>query len=494
MNIGSIIKEQLYDKRMNSAMGAVLLALSSIGLAWAIAFFNLPFAFIVPSLILAASLLFFILLEPELGFYFAVIFAFLHSYVLFILLRAYAIKPGFLIDSSIWLTAFSLLLNKARHKTGGWLYFGSPTSIANFFYFIFFVLEIANPDKPAVMGWVMDFRRELSIMLLFYVSLEIFTDMGFFRRFMRFWLIIATASAFYGCIQQFVGFLPAEKAFIFMSQEIFLLIYVDGHFRKFSIFPDPTAFGIFMGLSAVFFLSLLSGPFSSRKKITYFLCSVVMIMGMLFSGTRTAYAMIPLGFLIFCVMTLNRRESVYVIVSGALTLAFILFVPLHNPTLDRVRTLFMGSEDPSMNIRNVHRKQIQPFIHGHPIGAGIATVGVKGKIYNPGGPIAGFPPDSELLSRALEIGYVGLLVFMLKFFLPMIAGVQGYFKARDPEIKSYLIGLVAMFFSVVMSLYSQEISLYTSMFLAILSALIIKLIWFDRGQETAVPAQPLRKR
>lgn len=483
MNLSSIIKEQLITKRMNSALGCILLSAVSILMAWMIAYFNLPGAIILPAMLLGLFLLFFVILEPEFGFYFAILFAFFHSFLLFILLRAYTVKPGLLIDSSVWITAISLLIFKSRNKSTGWALYGSATSLVYIAYFLFFILEIVNPDHPSLLGWVMEFRRELSIFLLFYISLEVFRDLTVFRRFISFWLTLATICALYGCAQQIFGFIPGEKAFIFLSQDVLLRIYVDGHFRRFSIFPDPTSFGIFMGFSAIFFLSQLSGPVSPGKKITYFCCSLVMIAGMLFSGTRTAYAMIPVGFFIFCIMTLNRKESIYVIAIGALTLLFILFAPVHNPTLERLRTLFLGSSDPSMNIRNVHRKQIQPFIQAHPIGAGIATAGVKGKQFNPGGPLAGFPPDSELLGRGLELGYLGLIIYMLKLFIPMLTGLNGYFAAKDAEIKSYLISLVAVFFSIVMSLYSQEISLYTSVFLSILSAFIIKLIRFD----TATP-------
>lgn len=481
MNISTLLKEQLIVKRMNSALGCIILSVLSIFLSWLIAYYNFPLAIIFPSLLLGLFLLFFIVLEPEFGFYFAILFAFFHSFILFILLRAYTIKPGLLIDSSVWLTTISLLIYKARNKFIGWASYTSPTSFAFIGYFSFFILEIANPDHPALLGWLMEFRRELSIFLLFYISLEIFKDLNIVRRFVKFWLILATACAIYGCIQEVFGFLPGEKAFIFVSQDVLFRIYVDGHFRKFSIFPDPTSFGIFMGFSSVFFLSQLFNPAAKTKRILYLSCCLIMILAMLFSGTRTAYAMIPAGFFIFCIMTLNRKESIYVIVFGVITLIFILFAPIHNYTIQRLRTVFMGSNDPSMNIRNVHRKQIQPFIQSHPIGAGIATSGVKGKQYNPGGPIAGFPPDSELLGRGLELGYLGLIVYMLKLFIPMIASLSGYFSGRDPEIKAYLISLVAVFFSIILSLFSQEESLYTSIFLSILSALIIRLLFFDRS-------------
>lgn len=472
---------------MNSALGCLVLSLLSIFLSWLIAYYNFPVAIIFPALLLGLFLLFFIILEPEFGFYFAILFAFFHSFILFILLRAYTIKPGLLIDSSVWLTTISLLIYKARNKFIGWSSYNSPTSWAFIAYFVYFILEIANPDHPALLGWLMEFRRELSIFLLFYISLEIFKDLNIVRRFIKFWLVLATACAIYACAQEKFGFLPGEKTFIFASQDVLLRIYIDGHFRKFSIFPDPTSFGIFMGFSSVFFLSQLSNPAAKQKRIIYFSCCLVMILGMLFSGTRTAYAMIPVGFFIFCIMTLNRKESIYVIVIGSLTVLFILFAPINNYTIQRLRTVFMGSSDPSMNIRNVHRKQIQPFIQVHPIGAGIATSGVKGKLFNPGGPLAGFPPDSELLGRGLELGYLGLIVFMLKLLTPMLASLNGYFSGKDPEIRAYLISLVAVFFSIILSLFSQEESLYTTVFLSILSAMILRLLIFDRAMPTKSP-------
>lgn len=480
-SILTIVKEQLILKRMNTVQGWLILSSLSILIAWIIARLNYPDAFMVPALIAGAGLLFFILLKPEAGFYFTILFSFLHTFILFILLRAYTIKPGFAIDLSIWVTTFSILINKARKRDSTWNYYGSSTSLSLVIYLIFILIEVFNPEKPTFTGWIAEFRREISIFFLFYISLELFSGLQFFRNFIRLWLIIATFAAFYGCFQQVHGFLPSEQTFIFSSQQTFLLIFVDGHFRKFSIFPDPTSFGLFMGFSSVFFIGLLSGPAPVRLKFIYAGCSMLMIAGMLFSGTRTAYAMLPVGFLLFSVMTLDRRVSLYIILSGVLVLLFILFAPVYNPTMERLRSLFTGSSDPSMNIRNVHRKMIQPFMHRHPMGEGIATVGTMGTLYNPGGPLAGFPPDSELLGKGLEIGYLGLLIYMSTLFFPIVAGIRGYFAARNPEVKTYLISLVAMMVSIVLSLYSQEISLYTTLFLAILSAFIIKLNSFDEG-------------
>lgn len=476
----TLVKEELFLKRMNTIPGWLILSAVSILIAWLIATLNYPGAFLVPAVIAGAGLLFFILLKPEAGFYFTILFVFLHTFTLFILLRAYTLKPGFAIDLAIWVTTFAILINKARSRKAMWNFYASATSISLILYLIYVVIEAANPEKPSLVGWVSEFRRDISIFLLFYVSLELFSEMQFFRNFIRVWLAIATFAAAYGCFQQVHGFLPSEQTFIYSSQQTFLLIFVDGHFRKFSIFPDPTSFGLFMGFSSVFFIGLLTGPASIRSKLLYAGCSILMISGMLFSGTRTAYAMIPVGFMIFSVMTLDRRISLYIVLSGILVLLFILFAPVHNPTMQRLRTVFMGSSDPSMNIRNVHRKMIQPFMHHHPMGEGIATAGTMGTLYNPGGPLAGFPPDSELLSKGMETGYIGLLIYLSTLFFPIVAGIRGYFRIRNAEVRTYLISLVAMMLSIVLSLYSQEISLYTSVFVAILSAVIIKLKSFDQ--------------
>jgi putative inorganic carbon (hco3(-)) transporter len=71
----------------------------------------------------------------------------------------------------------------------------------------------------------------------------------------------------------------------------------------------------------------------------------------------------------------------------------VVFTPFFKgKTVERLRSAFELKENASLNVRDVNRKLIQPYIYAHPIGGGLATSGKPGEAYNPDHRLAGFPP------------------------------------------------------------------------------------------------------
>src|SRR5205085_4667874 len=123
---------------------------------------------------------------------------------------------------------------------------------------------------------------------------------------------------------------------------------------------------------------------------------VILMLGMAYSGTRTTNIMLPAGLCLYALLTITDKKTLVTVFVAILGMAFIFFGPIQNGTINRMRTTF-DTKDESANVRDINRKYIQPYIYSHPLGGGIATAGVLGEKYNPGHPLAGFPPDSGLL-------------------------------------------------------------------------------------------------
>jgi MFS family permease len=183
---------------------------------------------------------------------------------------------------------------------------------------------------------------------------------------------------------------------------------------------------------------------------------IFMTLGMTYSGTRTAYIIIPAGLCIYALMTINNRRTLIFMAGFILFFVVLIFGPFYSiNAVNRVRTSFKFSDDESMNVRDQNRKMIQPYIYSHPLGGGVATSGVLGLLYNPGHPLAGFPPDSGYLRAAIETGPIGLAYTLFMFFVMLQVGIRNYYASRSKKTRTIYVGLVACMFAYMIAQYAQ---------------------------------------
>lgn len=172
-----------------------------------------------------------------------------------------------------------------------------------------------------------------------------------------------------------------------------------------------------------------------------------MILGMLYSGTRTANVMLLSGLTLYCLLTFERKGTRrFAFVMGFLLLV-ILYVPIYsNYSLNRFRSSFMGAKDESFDVRVRARNYIRPYMLSHPFGGGLMTTNNIGLTLNPGHFLAGFQTDSGYLQLALEIGWMGLALQCVMFFMILRQGVGCYFRSSDQDLKPvYAAGTCAIF-------------------------------------------------
>ena len=182
-----------------------------------------------------------------------------------------------------------------------------------------------------------------------------------------------------------------------------------------------------------------------------------MLLGMGYSGTRTANVMLAAGIVMFILLTLNKKATRIFAVFASLVFLVLLYGPYANPTILRFRSSFIGAKnDESFKVREVNRAFIRPYIHKHPIGGGVGTTGGAGLRFNRGHYLAGFPPDSGYLRKALEMGWIGLIIVCVVYFVILKYGIRKYFRCRDDDLKIVYAGAIAVLFSFYMAEFAQE--------------------------------------
>jgi cell division protein FtsW (lipid II flippase) len=231
----------------------------------------------------------------------------------------------------------------------------------------------------------------------------------------------------------------------------------NGNYRKSGFLSGCTDFGLSMTgtiiMTIVFYLRLKT---TQWKKAFLLISTLVMTLGMIFSGTRTANFMLILEVALYVLMTINEKKTLIFGGICAFLLAFVIFVPIYgNGTINRIRTTFQLSTDESLNVRDVNRHSIQPYLQSHPIGGGLGTTGGVNYFYNIGHPLAGFPTDSGLLMISLEQGYVGLIITCTLYFMILFRCVRSFYRARNPEYKVIYLAITGFIFGFVFAQYAQ---------------------------------------
>jgi hypothetical protein len=264
-----------------------------------------------------------------------------------------------------------------------------------------------------------------------------------------------------------------------------MLLNQGGVIRKFSFLSDVVSFGVLSGSMAVFCLIIAINEPNNKKKRILYIISIIMLLGMSYSGTRTTNIILPAGIGLYIFMSIQNKTTLITLLGSFMVIFFILFAPIHTPTLNRIRSTF-DSKEASLNVRDINRAYIQPYIHAHPIGGGIATSGVDGMRFNSGHPLAGFPADSGFLRVAIEQGWLGLALNIAFFLTILYQGIHYYFIMRIRQYKTFLVAIVCTLFSIIVTQYSQvSIGQFPgAIFFFSCLSLIQRLKEFDFNQRT----------
>lgn len=357
----------------------------------------------------------------------------------------------------IFITTIGMLVSQKIENNQLSSFFKKPFVIVFSIYLLYVIISVINPAMNSKLGWISECKRFFSLycfFLIIYIGLDNVKD---HFRYSRLLLALCIIAALYGCFQQLFGFADFEMNYIVRSEaRRKLLFMISGVKRKFSLFSDPSSFGITMAATASILLSLIANSKWSKKTILYSFFLVITLLGLAFSGTRTAYLAFAAGATFFLLLTVNKLSTRIIGILLLLGFAFIMIAPIYsNPTLNRVRSAFDLDSEASLNVRDVNRKSVQPYMHVHPFGGGLGTTGGSGVKYNPGHFLAGFATDSGYLQTSTELGWVGLILLLFQYFLIFKEGLNIYFNTDKKEIKLLISGCLVCIFTFVVAQYAQ---------------------------------------
>ncbi|HAR20037.1 MAG TPA: hypothetical protein DCR46_05200 [Cytophagales bacterium] len=438
----------------NLAIGVVVFTL---GLCVAMAISELGIEYGHIALVLAIGIP--ILLCASSYLHVGVFITFVASFFILGILRYIHAPLGLAIDFLILYLLLVMIVQIGREKT--WSFAHNSIGLLVLVWILYNILQVANPFAYSRQAWAYSIRGMAGAMVFFYICLYSFTSLKLVQYFIQTWVFLSLLLAVYALFQEFHGLLPSEEAWIRADEERFNLYYNWGRFRKFSFFSDPTTFGITVAYTSVLCLVLSMGPVSIFQRLYYWAAAGIMAFSMLFSGTRTAYLLLPIGLVFLTIITLKRLFVVLSVFFLAVGTGIILspiqsIGPLDSNALERLRSAFTPKEDPSFQVRLKNQEFIKPFIQQHPIGAGLGSVGGWGKRFSPQSELASFPPDSGFVKIAVELGWIGLALYCVLLFAVLKTGIKNYYVMQNPLLKNLQAGILCVLFCLIVANYVQE--------------------------------------
>ncbi len=439
----------LIDK-LGSKLGFLLLFLLMSAVSVGIALYGVKFGLIIVVAFIGVPVLYTIIAYPRVGIIFYLILAYL---IMWFLRIGVNFPLGTVMDGLNGLFILSIFINQKKKKD--WSMFKGPVTVMIFTWMAYNFIEIINPAAESRQAWLYTVRTVAIVMFSYFVFLYYIDTKKYIRLILKLWLALALFGAIYAFKQEHLGFFGFENDFLHSDPVIESLLFIAGVWRKFSIFSDPVAFAYNMVIAILLCIGLLTGTQSRIKRAILTGMILMLLMAMLYSGTRGAYVLLPAALFFLSILKYSGKIMLMMAVLGAFTVILI-FIPTSNSTLYRFQSAFKPSADASFNVRAINQKRIQPYILSHPLGGGLGATGVWGKRFAPNSYLANFPPDSGYVRVAVEMGWLGLLLFCIFMFTVLKTGINNYYKIKDPELKSYCLACLLIIFAFNIGNYPQE--------------------------------------
>jgi putative inorganic carbon (HCO3(-)) transporter len=407
-----------------------------------------PILFLIA--IVAPLALFGILKYPKLGIAIYLIMAY---WIMFIMNFGVNFPLGTLMDALLLILIFGFFMEQKYHPN--WKIFHNPISIVIVLWILYNFAQAANPQMASILAWVYTIRAIAGVTISYFIFAYHIDSIKMFKSIINVWLIFSFLAALYAIKQEFWGFFDFEQRALDADPRLQSLLFIDGHWRKSSIFADPVSFSYNMVVSSIICVVLAFGARSVWKKIILSLLAILCLNVMLYSGTRAAYVLFPAAMFLFAILKLNKQILVF---SVFFFIFFVVLVrlPTSNPNLSRFQSAFTPNDDASYNVRKQNQKLIQPYIQSHPIGGGLGSTGASGVRFSDGTFLSRFPPDSGYVRAAVELGWIGLALLCTLTFFAIKTGIDNYFKIIDPELKNYCLAMTLILFALAVGNFPQE--------------------------------------
>lgn len=470
---------QVWAQKLNNPFGLALFLLGTLPLTWLLTQMELKMGAALAIALIGIPLVLFCLFNVA----FAVGLMLFVSLMIPFALKYTSAPIGTLLDLLILLSAVGILLRQIKERD--WAFARNTLSYVILIWLYYNVMQVLNPWAGSKLAWLYTVRSVAIQQTVFYIAaFAFFRNKKAIMACIGLIVVLCFASALYGLKQQFFGLNGTETEWVMADQHRFQLYYQWGLMRIPSFCYDPTTFGILMACFALYAVTQIVGATAVRQRVLFSLMFLFSMWAMAYTGTRTAFALVPVGGVFYAGLILNRRV---LLIGGMVAMLGVGFVlkSTSSGVIYRIQSAFKPTTDPSMKLRLENQKKIQPYIQSHPFGGGLGSCGVWGKRFNPDNPLADFPHDSSFVRMGVELGWIGLILYTLLHYFVLRTGLYYFIRCRDPRIKAIYAGITTWVFMLAVACYAQEaiLQLPMNVIYNVMLAVLVTLKNFDPAFE-----------
>jgi len=325
-----------------------------------------------------------------------------------------------------------------------------------FLWFIISVLQVMNPGS-SLLGWLAEIRTTAFYPLMFVgLGLLIFRSHRDLDIFLILVIGLSTLASINGIKQLYLGPSPGEQRFLNEGGYVTHILW--GQLRVFSFYSDAGQFGASQAHVGLMSIILALGHFKRNIRLLLLACGLILLYGMLISGTRGALFALIVG--VFTSIILSKNLKV-ILIGGviACSLLFILkftYLGNSNYQIYRLRTA-VNPEDPSLNVRLTTQRMLREYMSSRPFGGGLGVIGHNGTLYNSDKFLSKVPPDSYYVKVWAMYGIVGFTIWLgiMLYILGKCCGVV--WNIKDPLLKVKMIALTSGFAGILVCSYGNEV-------------------------------------
>jgi O-antigen ligase len=323
-------------------------------------------------------------------------------------------------------------------------------------WFIVSFLEVVNPGSSTI-GWLAEIRTTalypIMIIALCLITFKNVRDLDIF-------IVLIIGLSILACLngikQLYIGPSPGEQRFLNEGGAITHILW--GKLRVFSFFSDAGQFGASQAQVGLISIIMALGPFKKWKRIVFLGCGLLLLYGMLISGTRGALFALVIGAFVAIILSKNLKV---LLLGGLLTLSFLFVLKFTNIgngnyQIYRLRSA-LNPEDPSLNVRFNTQRNLKEYMSSRPFGGGLGVIGNNGILYNSDKYLSTVPPDSYYVKVWAMYGIVGLTIWLgiMLYVLGKCCGIV--WKICDEGLKVKMISLTSGFAGILFCSYGNEV-------------------------------------
>jgi cell division protein FtsW (lipid II flippase) len=441
---------------------------AKIGLIGGMVFLLIPFVF---------TYLLLLFRIPVIGLYSAIVLGFV---LLGIGRYVKGIPIGLAMDGILILTYIALFFNKFQDKID-WQPARKDITILAAVWFVYSILQILNPEARSFEAWFSGRGVGLYMFLLVPLTLLFIDTERKLNLVFYFWAVLSVLVTMKGVMQIQLGVDPWEKAWLDEGNYKTHILF--GKLRVFSFLSDAGQFGANQAYSGVVAAIVSAAMKDWRKKLFFVAVALFAFYGMIISGTRGAISIPATGFFLFFILRKNKMVMISGFVLMIVVFSFFKFTTIGqgNYQIRRMRTAF-DPNDASFQVRLENQRKLKTYMASRPFGGGIGHGGVKAQRYLPNAYLSQVPTDSGYVLVWVEMGVVGLLLFLfILFYVIITSSFRIMFRIRDPMLKLKMSALACGIFGIMVANYGNAVlaQMPTSMLIYISIGLLMNMKSFD---------------